>query len=195
MLFALTQFCTATRVDVDPPGLLSTAVQNIWYSTPCPAEIDISIKRRSQGRFGSAKQEEGISSMQGRERDVAAYTDAQREVRPRPILSLPPIATGALSGRLTPTQQLASLSENRPGPRFSGQQYGVYSPAESQGLSREYYYETMASNLGPHSDILSGSLNSNPKRAYRQRRKDPSCDACRERKVKVRDILSSMESG
>lgn len=121
--------------------------------------------------------------MQHRQSDVAAYSDAQREIKSRQTLSLPSMSTSGHPGRLTPTQQLSALPENRFAIPFSSQQYGSQT-GDQQGLSRDYYYDVTPPSTGP-SDIMSGSVNSNPKRAYRQRRKDPSCDACRERKVKV----------
>lgn len=97
---------------------------------------------------------------------VHAYTSMQPASR-LPALGVPNAATGAFkSPDFAPNTYSHSKSPSIP----------------SASLSEPPNQETSASIVSP-TQLSSVNLNAQ-KRAYRQRRKDPSCDACRERKVK-----------
>jgi hypothetical protein len=72
-------------------------------------------------------------------------------------------------------------------PPYYSREAESVSPREGQNMMADGLRPAAMGSNTPSPGQMSAHMMmmQNPKRAYRQRRKDPSCDACRERKVKV----------
>ena len=118
---------------------------------------------------------------------------------PRSPGSLPPgmgLLSGGFNSRpgsgLLPLQPQHMVETLVSDPLSTNQQYATdQGPQTFNSVSHGYSDPFRMNRAGhpsrpsmPHTHISTAALQA-PKRAYRQRRKDPSCDACRERKVKV----------
>jgi hypothetical protein len=89
-----------------------------------------------------------------------------------------------------PNRSMSNLSPyqnaNHPvPPLYTGYDSGSISPNEQAIQNFDSFVPDSTTLHGSAANHTSPALPHNTKRAYRQRRKDPSCDACRERKVKV----------
>ncbi len=75
---------------------------------------------------------------------------------------------------------------------YSPHDIGPLSPSEGLSWLGETLRPSRGTRSTPSPSQISAMMMLNPKRAYRPRRKDPSCDACRERKVKVSSLSNSV---
>lgn len=111
---------------------------------------------------------------------------------PSALASVPPSRPSSglqMAYLLHPPQQGPTLPMPTSSPYAHSYDSGTGSPADRSSVLTDGNGSLPdGPSLAPHMGGAAGQTQQ--KRAYRQRRKDPSCDACRERKVKVGLVLS-----
>jgi hypothetical protein len=151
----------------------------------------------SSNVFGPSKIEHqsGIFKVAQASRLPTMPTSPPMSMEASPQGMIPPPNPFAVAPTSVRTTALAAPSLSLTGSRSPGYTSNSYShstsPSTGSGSLPETHSHDGTGMMVSPTQISSASLNAQ-KRAYRQRRKDPSCDACRERKVKVCDALYDM---